>query len=189
MITKHSLPKWKAELWWWPQWKTVSSSWWLWWPSWTGASIREWPESVRVTKGTQLELQVASKQSPNSNFILKCTLFCNDFSLQFFMFSLQCAATGDPAPIISWLKEGTPVSSSSSSTSPSSSPSSSSSLSSLFLLTSSLHHQRAFVCFRSLWESPLITYNFLKLHIYANTWNSITHCVPQITKLCAFNNH
>ena len=125
-----------------------------------------------MTKGTQLELQVASKHSPNSNFILKSTLFCNDFSLQSFIFSLQCAATGDPAPIISWLKEGTPVSSPSSS---SSSPSLSSlslsslSLSSLLLTTLSLYHQRAFFYFCSLWESTLITYYFLKLHIYDNT--------------------
>ena len=130
-----------------------------------------------MTKGTQLELQVASKHSPNSNFILKCTLFCNDFSLQSFIFSLQCAATGDPAPIISWLKEGTPVSSSSSSssslslmsTSLSSLSLSSLSLSSLLLTTLFLYHQRAFFYFCSLGESTLITYYFLKLHIYDNT--------------------
>ena len=136
-----------------------------------------------MTKGTQLELQVASKHSPNSNFILKSTLFCNDFSLQSFIFSLQCAATGDPAPIISWLKEGTPVSSSSSSSlSPLSL--SSLSLSSLFLLTSSLHHQRAFVCFCSLWESPLITYNFLKLHICQHLKSNNTLCASNNQTVC-----
>ena len=61
----------------------------LWWPSWTGASIREWPESVRVTKGTQLELQVASKHSPNSNFI-KCTLF---YDPNFFAMIFRCSFT------------------------------------------------------------------------------------------------
>eukprot|EP00090_Calanus_glacialis_P001913 TRINITY_DN11429_c0_g1_i1.p1 TRINITY_DN11429_c0_g1~~TRINITY_DN11429_c0_g1_i1.p1 ORF type:complete len:925 (-),score=149.21 TRINITY_DN11429_c0_g1_i1:197-2971(-) len=42
-----------------------------------GAEIKECPESVRVSKGKELEL--------------------------------QCAATGDPAPIISWLKDGKPI--------------------------------------------------------------------------------
>ena len=42
-----------------------------------GAEIKECPESVRVSKGKELEL--------------------------------QCAATGDPAPIISWLRDGKPV--------------------------------------------------------------------------------
>eukprot|EP00092_Neocalanus_flemingeri_P007963 GFUD01008591.1.p1 GENE.GFUD01008591.1~~GFUD01008591.1.p1 ORF type:complete len:925 (+),score=155.82 GFUD01008591.1:42-2816(+) len=42
-----------------------------------GAEIKECPESVRVSKGKELEL--------------------------------QCAATGDPAPIISWLKDGQPI--------------------------------------------------------------------------------
>lgn len=43
-----------------------------------GAEIKEWPDSLRIAKGKELEL--------------------------------QCAATGDPAPIISWLKDGKPVS-------------------------------------------------------------------------------
>jgi len=42
-----------------------------------GAEIKECPESVRVSRGKELEL--------------------------------QCAATGDPAPIISWLRDGKPV--------------------------------------------------------------------------------
>jgi len=42
-----------------------------------GAEIKECPESIRVSKGKELEL--------------------------------QCAATGDPAPIISWLRDGKPI--------------------------------------------------------------------------------